>query len=226
VARAELARNRSETAFNQAQLSASQGLVSPTFLVRVLDEMQRCYASDATRAERLLDRLVGFLRLAMPGVRSGRSTLGAELAVVRSYSQLAAELDPRRTEWRCEVDASLADMPFPALLLLPLLDRFAADQPSPAQIRFVGAREASHATLALYGVLPPDWPADDLLYRLRVALQAIHPDAGVNECAAKDGAALIITLPFDDLSRRATTAPLSSPSQGESSWTSLAPTTT
>ena len=36
----------------------------------------------------LLDQLVGFLRLAMPGVRSGQSTLAAELALVRSYAQL------------------------------------------------------------------------------------------------------------------------------------------
>jgi hypothetical protein len=226
LARAELARSRSETAFNMAQLSASQGLVSPAFLMRLLDEMQRRYASDVARAERLLDQLVGFLRLAMPGVRSGRSTLAAEIAVVRSYSQLAAELDPRQTEWRCELDPTLADVPFPALLLLPLLDRFAARQPSPAQIRLIGAREASQATLALFGVVAPGWLPDDLRYRLRVALQAIHADARVDECAANDAAALTITLPFADPCTNATTAPLSSRNQGEAPWTSLAPTTT
>ncbi len=97
---AEIARSQTDTVLSQTQLQALRGQVDPDLLLRVMAEVQRRYAQDPAAAERLLDQLINFLRSAMPGVRSGRSTLAAELAIVQSYVQLWAELDPQRAGWR------------------------------------------------------------------------------------------------------------------------------
>jgi hypothetical protein len=196
LGQAEIARIRSETLFSRTQADGLQGCVDPAFLLRVLDEMQQRYAVDVPSAERLLDRLVAFLRLAMPGVRSGQSTLGAEVSVARGYARLVAELDPGRGGWHCDIDRALTNMPFPPLLLLPLLDRLGAQQPAGHPLRMKAVTGASQATLTLHGHAGPDWLGDDLLYRLRVGLRTAHSGASV--AVAEPGAAdaLIIVLPL------------------------------
>ena len=227
LSRAEIARSRSETLFSQAQLACLQGSVDPAFLLRGLDEMQRRYASDAAGADRLLDQLVGFLRLAIPGVRSGFSTLGTELAVARSYAQLAAELDPRHAAWQWDIDGALADLPFPPLLLLPLLDQLAAAQAGAAPLRMTAVRSASQVTLALHADVPQGWLADDLRYRLGVGLRASHGDARVAVAGAAGTPALTMILPLDKRSPRAETAQSLHADPGASPpWTSPATLTT
>ena len=234
LAQAEIARSDSEKLFNEAELAGAQGSVDPALLLRAVAEMERRYRSDAAGADRLLDQLVGFLRLAMPGVRSGKSTLGAELAVARSCAALGAELDPQRGAWRCEIDDSLAPLAFPPLLLLPLLDQLAAAQPGPLPHTLTVVRGESQILLTLHAKVAPGWLADDLLHRLRVGLRAAHPDARVLVAVprATGAAALTMTFPFDALRQDVGTAqpipPLSLPSQptpppdagARSPWTS------
>lgn len=197
--RAEVARSRSEGLFNRVQLASLQGSVDPAFLLRVMDEMQRRYVDDPEGADRLLDHLVGFLRSAMPAVRSGRSTVGAELLVARSYLQLNAELDPARTGWHCDIDGAPADVPFPPLLLLPLLDQLAAAPSRAGPVGIKAVADESQLTFTLHGDVPPGWLADDLLYRLQVGLRALHDGArvAVSDPGSADAQVLSITLALD-----------------------------
>jgi len=199
LAQAEIARSRSETLLSQAQLASLEGSVDPGFLLRVMRTMQIRYAEDAPGADRLLDQLVGFLRLAMPGVRSGRSTLGAELAIVRSYSRLLCDLEPQRKAWSCDVDASLADLPFPPLLLVPLLDRLSVASNAGDGVALTSACGTTHALLSIRGNAMLDGPGHDLLHRLRVGLHAAYGAAThVVLSAAELGrpALLTISLPL------------------------------
>jgi hypothetical protein len=175
LAQAEIARGRSETLFAEAQLSGLQGIVDPVFVLRALGEMQRRYATEPAGADRLLDQLVAFLRLAMPAVRSGRSTLGAELALAHSSINLCKTLEPKRAEWVCDIDPALDHLPFPPLLLLPLLDALSAGALGHgAALRLTAQREGANARLALHGAAAPGWLPGTLLHRLRVGLQALH----------------------------------------------------
>jgi hypothetical protein len=215
LGRSEIARIRSETLFSRAQ-----ACVDPAFLLRVLDEMQQRYAVDVASADRLLDRLVAFLRLAMPGVRSGHSTLGAEVLAARSYARLVAELDPGRGAWHCDIDSVLTDMSFPPLLLLPLLDRLGAQQPAGLPLRMKAKSGSSQATLTLHGRAGPGWLGDDLLYRLRVGLRTVH--AGASVAVAEPGAAdaLTIVLPLgSSLSNGSAGSDSHFNDAGEPSWT-------
>ena len=198
LARAEIARSRSETLFSQAQLAGVQGSVDPHFVLRVLDAMQRRYANDAAGADRLLDGLVEFLRLAMPGVRSGQSTLAAELAIVRSYARLLVLLDPARSAWHCEIDGALADLPFPPLLLLPVLDELASSRSADA-LALSAIRAPGQAVLAILGGAMRSEAGAALLHRLRIGLHAAY-GAAAQVTSAPPGTAglpaLTISLPL------------------------------
>jgi hypothetical protein len=197
LARAELARSQVETLLAQAELANLRGAVDPAFLLRVLDEARARHA-DAARPDRLLERLVDFLRVAMPGIRSGgRSTLGAELAVIASRMWLADELEPQAPRWQCDVEPALADLPFPPLLLLPIVERLTPPGASGGALAIVASSDERGVTLTLTGGERGGDPPVDLLRRLRIGLQAMHGravDVGWHVDAAR-GHALTMTLP-------------------------------
>ena len=70
---AEQRRVRSEAdgALREAQLVSLRGQLQPDLLIEALTVLQERYATDGTQGDELFDRLIGFLRAAMPGVRSG-----------------------------------------------------------------------------------------------------------------------------------------------------------
>jgi type II secretory pathway pseudopilin PulG len=104
-----------------AQLQTIQARVDPQLLFDMLAAVKRFYERDPQRAEQMLDDLAAFLRAALPRLRSARSTLEIEFALVQSYVRLLrwcgdapVELDIRQPE-------ALATARFPAGMLLPLL---------------------------------------------------------------------------------------------------------
>ena len=198
LARAEIARSRSQTLFSQAQIAGVQGSVDPHFVLRVLDAMQNRYGNDAADADRLLDGLVEFLRLAMPGVRSGQSTLGAELAIVRSHARLLVLLDPSRSAWRCEINGVFADLPFPPLLLLPVLDEL-ADARSANALTLTASPAPGHVVIVVHGPAMTNESGSPLLHRLRIGLHAVYGPAAQVTAAPPGSAALpalTISLPL------------------------------
>jgi hypothetical protein len=228
LARAETERSRSETLFDQAQLASLQGAVDPAFVLRVLDVLKARYVADPSAADRLLDQLTSFLRLAMPAVRSGRSTLGTELALVRAYTNLCAALEPHHAGWQCEIEGALDDLAFPPLLLLPVVDALAPQAPQRAGALRIAARTV-HDTieLSVHASAPAAALPAGLLHRLRVGLHALHgPTAQVVVPAAAahadDAAVLTLIVP------RAAQAHSSQPQpSGETSpWTHQSAMTT
>lgn len=117
---AALARSRTEALLGQTRLQGLQAQVDPKLLLSALDEVQVLYRREPERADALLERLVEFLRAAVPGLKKRRSTLQAELQLARAYAQLQALL-PGGRRWHIEAPAELPELPFPSLLLLPLL---------------------------------------------------------------------------------------------------------
>ena len=206
LARSEVARQQTDALFSQAQLLALQGHVDPTFLLRVMIEIERRYASDTAAMDRLLDPSVNFLRAAMPGVRSGASTLAAELLLAEQYAQVWAELEPGRVTWSIKVEGAMPDLRFPPLLLLPVLDQLAADVPA----RHAALR-VSHAdgrctlrSLARPQSCRKPWLAPGLLYRLQVGLRTVFGDDWT--LAVTDGSAspaLLLMLPLERPGRTA-----------------------
>ena len=190
---AEIARSHTDAALSEARLQALRGHVDPALLLRAMGEVQRRYSDDAAGAERLLDQMANFLRSAMPGVRSGRSTLAAELTLAQSYASLWAELDPRRANWHISIDAPVPDLPFPPLLLLPVLDQL------PGGCLSV-KRDADRIMLSIDGPIQAGWLPSSLAYRLRVGLRATCGESwtlSVNDAASSGAPALMLSLPIE-----------------------------
>ena len=178
LARAEVERSRREATLGEVRLQALQGSVEPRLMREVLSDVQRRQDADPAGAERLLDEFVGFLRLAMPSLRHEASTLEAELALVQAYARMQAEQHGGGPPtWQLSADAG-TDIAFPPLLLLPLLDVFAAPaQPSRGTICV--QRTDAGVDVALVGEQPvqADGDAlDGLTQRLEIGLRALHED--------------------------------------------------
>lgn len=208
LARAEIARQETESLFSAARLLSLQGQVDPAFLLRVMVEVERRYAVDAAGMGRLLDPLVGFLRSAMPGVRSGASTLAAEVLLAEQYAQVWAELEPGRATWNIQVEGAMPDLPFPPLLLLPVLDQFADAGGSARGVELQLTQNDGHFVLTLTHAAPGHHHplAPELMYRLQVGLRAVFGDAW-NLQRSPAFPAVVLTLP---LRQTAPAAPASS----------------
>ena len=199
LAQAEIARQRSEAALGSAQLQALQGQIDPAFLLRVMTEVERRYAAAPTTVDHLLDPLIGFLRAAMPGVRSGTSTFAAELLLAMQYAQLVAAFEPGRGVRAVRVDGTMPDLPFPPLLLLPVLDAVAAAPGDGGTTLQVVQHDNRYAlTLTRAGLSGNDaWMPPDLLYRLQVGLRTLFGDGWTLAlCADAGSPAFTLTLPM------------------------------
>jgi hypothetical protein len=163
LAGAQVARLQSETRLAEAQIQSLRGHVDPGFLTRVMRSVEERYPREREEADLLLNRLITFLRLAMPGLRSGTSTLAAELVLAKAYAELSADADARQPEPAFEIPDAVPDMPFPPLLLLPLV--------SFGLCRVVLSVRSGGANLAFYGNATIQ---DELAYRVRVALSRFY----------------------------------------------------
>lgn len=168
---AALARSRTEALIGQTRLQGLQAQVDPQLLLTTLDEVQALYRREPARADALLERLVEFLRAALPGLKQRRSTLQAELFLARAYAELQALL-PGGRRWEIDWPQRLPDLSFPSLLLLPLLTLptrhdaprlviYIADDRATLQVQGLGQelppRIAQHTQACLQELLGPSF---------------------------------------------------------------------
>jgi hypothetical protein len=117
-----------ERATVAARLKVMQARVEPELLFGALSDVRELYLCDRHGAEALLDDLIGYLRAALPQMRSDSSTLGREAALAVAYARVLPAA--RRGELRASshVPDDAKDLPFPPMVLLPLV-RAAAQSP-------------------------------------------------------------------------------------------------
>lgn len=178
VDRALIARLRAQARLGEVELRALRGRVEPALLRRVVEEAERRYDRDGRGTDVLLARLAAFLRRAMPAMRRGHATLAGELELFSAYDRLAADLDSRAMRWTV-TSAVGGDVPFPPLLLLPVLDALAQSVPDRDRLRLDVTSERGEVAIRAFvdRVERRDWLTPELAYRLRVAMAACCGDA-------------------------------------------------
>ena len=196
--RAEIERARSSALIGAAQAEVLEGRVDPTLMLRTIVALRDAYATDRARAENILDALVAFLRMAMPAVRSGRSTLLGELALLAAYAQLMACVEG--TGAVCKIDAihPAGDAPFPPMLLIPLVERLGAAQGARRQpVRLTLVSQESTLRLTIDGGVSQPWIDDMLALRLdRALFAAAAPARDSMQWQIGPSQALTLTLPL------------------------------
>ena len=106
----------------QARLKLLQAQVEPHFLFNTLAAVDYLIETDAKRASVMQKTLISYLRAALPQMRQESSTLGRELALIRSYLQLLKLRIEDRLDFEIIVPSNLESAVFPPMVLQTLIE--------------------------------------------------------------------------------------------------------
>jgi signal transduction histidine kinase len=108
------------------RLTVLQAQVEPHFLFNTLASVRSLVTTDPARAAQTIDALARHLRATLPKLRPDAgvapSTLGEQFAICASYLELMKLRMGERLSVEFDLPAALTDAPFPALLLISLVE--------------------------------------------------------------------------------------------------------
>jgi hypothetical protein len=173
----------------EARLIAMQAQVEPQFLFDSLVDIEKLYRKDASQAAQDLDRLINYLRVALPRMREAGSTIEAEIDLVKAYLAVVTSLHAGRPELYVTLPQECRVARFYPMLFLPLVQR-AVRQPSgvpPASIR-MGISRIDDEVVTVLRFDDPAGCADDAeLVRVRERLAGLYGGAASLDCTERDG---------------------------------------
>jgi Histidine kinase len=184
----------------ESKLSAMQAQVEPRFLFDTLVDIEALYEKAPQHAAANLDRLISYLRAALPRLRESGSTIEAELELVKAYLEVVTALHGGRPALSIELAEDCRHNRFYPMLLLPLIQR-AVRHPSgvlPASISIDVRREARDTVLALRIALAGGCQDDPELARVRERLAGLYGPAATLQCvelASEEVTALTLRIP-------------------------------
>ncbi|MGE4336640.1 MAG: sensor histidine kinase [Pigmentiphaga sp.] len=117
---AQMAEARREAA--EARLTLLRAQLDPHMLFNTLANLQTLIATDARRAQTMLEHLTRYLRATLDGSRGPEHTLRDEFALLRDYLELMTIRMGPRLRHSLELPDALADAVLPPLLLQPLVE--------------------------------------------------------------------------------------------------------
>jgi hypothetical protein len=106
----------------EAQLKMMQAQVEPHFLFNTLASVDYLIETDPARASTMQKNLIQYLRAALPQMREGSTTLGKELALVRSYLEILKVRMEDRLQFALTVPQGLRSAQFPPMILQSLVE--------------------------------------------------------------------------------------------------------
>lgn len=161
----------------EAQLKALQARIDPRFLFDVLDDVRRCYASDAEGAEQALDELVAFLRAALPRLRHASSSVSRESELAQAYARLRARIGATDVRLTLDIGPDAADARFPPGVLVPLLGDALRDASDPCAL--AASRSGDECRIAMR---IPAHPSQATIDHVRALLGDLYAGAAVLRC--------------------------------------------
>jgi Histidine kinase len=120
--RFDLERKTLEAQALAAQMRAMQAQVEPHFLFNTLANVQQLVELQSPRAAPLLGNLIGYLRAAVPQMRTDMTTLEREFEMARNYLAIMQMRMPDRLRWRVELPEALKAAPIPPLAVMTLVE--------------------------------------------------------------------------------------------------------
>lgn len=179
----------------ESRLAAMQAQVEPQFLFDSLVDIETLYQKDANRAADDLDRLITYLRVALPRLREPGSTVCAEIELVQAYLGVVTSLHGGRPVLSVTLPDECQQARFYPMLLLPLLQR-AVRHPSgvmPESIRIGISRIEDQIVIVLRFDLRDHCNEDPELARVRERLTGLF-GAGASLACEQMGDVTQITM--------------------------------
>lgn len=168
----------------EARLIAMQAQVEPQFLFDSLVDIETLYRRNAPQAAQDLDRLITYLRVALPRMREAGSTIEAEIDLVKAYLAVVTSLHAGRPALHVTLPDDCRTARFYPMLFLPLVQR-AVRQPSgepPASIRIGISRVGNQVVTVLRFDHPAGCADDAELTRVRERLAGLYGGAASLQC--------------------------------------------
>jgi TM2 domain-containing membrane protein YozV/two-component sensor histidine kinase len=106
----------------EARLTLMRAQVEPHFLFNTLAHVQALQEIDPPQASTMLERLISYLRAAMPSMRETKSSLGREVDVVRAYLDLLKIRMGDRLKYIINVPADLNEVSLPPTMIATLVE--------------------------------------------------------------------------------------------------------
>jgi LytS/YehU family sensor histidine kinase len=186
----------------KTRLTALQARVEPRFLLDTLARVELLYEHDLKAGDRLLERLVSYLRAALPHMPEITSTLGREMKIAEAYLALQEGVGsaPLRTALRGTASEHTS---LPPMLLLPLIEHALIQQDDRdglgRDLAIQATLEAGRLRIAVHdssGGFAPDTAVSESSELPRERLQALYADtASLAFLRTDTGSAAVIDLP-------------------------------
>lgn len=180
----------------ESRLAAMQAQVEPQFLFNALVGIEALYRKDADAAAENLDRLIQYLRVALPRLREPGSTVAGEIDLVRAYLAVVTSLHGGRPALSVTVGDDCADARFYPMLLLPLIQRAVRepDDHLPASID-IGVQKLHGDVAIVTRIACAGGCVEDFeLARVRERLEGLYGDRATLACTELEGSTTQFTL--------------------------------
>ena len=113
---------RAERTAVAARLQVLQAQIEPHFLFNTLAGLNELIATDPPRAQEMLAHLNHYLRASLAHARSDASTLANEFELLEAYLSIMEMRWPQRLRISIECAADCRHLPFPPMLVQPLVE--------------------------------------------------------------------------------------------------------
>lgn len=177
----------------ESRLAAMQAQVEPAFLFDALVDVERLYQRDPDAAADILDRLIDYLRVALPRLRESGSTIGAEAELLRAYLVVVQALHGGAPRFEADIPTEAAARTFYPMLLLPLVQRAVRGAAPPASIRLSVHADDAGTVLRLVIARSGLCADDPELERVHERLRGLAGERARLACT-ESGAATAFTL--------------------------------
>jgi len=106
----------------EADLRRLQAQIEPHFLFNTLSNVLGLLETDPERGKSMLGDFIQYLRASLSKIRASDADLGQEIEVIRAYLNIFKIRMGDRLQYRIDVPEHLRGLPFPSMLLQPLVE--------------------------------------------------------------------------------------------------------
>jgi len=179
----------------ESRLAAMQAQVEPQFLFETLVDIEKLYQRDIGAAASNLDRLITYLRVALPRLRDAGSTVAAEFELVEAYLDVVRSLHGGAPSFTVTLPDDCRDARFYPMLLLPLVQRAVrGDSSIPASVRIAVQRSDSDVVIVLLIAAPGGCAEDREIARVRERLAGLYGARASLDCIELHGDTTQLTM--------------------------------
>ena len=106
----------------ESNLKLLQAQIEPHFLFNTLSNILSLLETDLDKGKHMLEDLIHYLRTSLSKTREDTTTIGQEMDMIQAYMNIFKVRMGDRLRYQVDVPDSINDIPFPPMLIQPLVE--------------------------------------------------------------------------------------------------------